>query len=183
MRRMVAGLANGTLKPVVGREFPLAERREGAGRRDGARRARKNRSRSVKGSSSMAEPIDWPTRRPPRRRGPPRPGGRWRPCSSWRRHDAVLLRRVALVRLARLRRRLLEDAQPPGRGVRRLRRHHVRRPLRRVSRAEAAAPRRARRAGRSSSTASRRACPSNRCCASSRWALALVHRRRSPASG
>ena len=110
---MVAGLANGTLKPVVGREFPLADAAQGAGRRDGGRRARKNRPRSLKQSRES-----WPKPSTGRRgvrsgaaAGSSLVAAARRPHPE-RRHDAVVLRRRALVRLARLRRRLLEDAEP-----------------------------------------------------------------------
>ena len=171
---MVAGLANGTLNPVVGREFPLADAAR-ARSRDGGRRARQNRPRSLTGTLDMAETDRLAAAAlRTRRRGRPLvllAARRHRPR---RRHDALLLRRRALVRLARLRRRLLEDAQPAGGGLRGVRRRHLRRALRRVPRAEAGAPRRAHRRPRSSSTDSRCSCRSSRCCGSSRSASSLV---------
>ena len=41
---LVAGLENGTLNPVVGKEFPLADAVEGARRGDGVRGVRKDRA-------------------------------------------------------------------------------------------------------------------------------------------
>ena len=43
---LVAGLENGTLRPVIGKEFPLAEAAAGASSGDGARSVGKNRARA-----------------------------------------------------------------------------------------------------------------------------------------
>ena len=59
-RTWSAGLANGTLKPVVGREFPLADaaKAQDAVMASGAHG--KDRPRSLSRCPSMAETIDWP---------------------------------------------------------------------------------------------------------------------------
>ena len=88
--------------------------------------------------------IDWP---------PPSPRRRGRLFIlailgvhfSRRRDHPVVLRRGALVRLARLLGRLLDVAQPAGLGLSRVRRHHLPDPVFRLPGAEAGAPRRARR--------------------------------------
>ena len=52
---LIAGLANGTLNPVVGREIPLADARARARSGDGAGRARQDRPRSLRsGCASMS---------------------------------------------------------------------------------------------------------------------------------
>ena len=125
----------------------------------------------------------------PAARPHPSPGHRGRPAAR-RRHGALLLRRRAVVRFARLRRRLLENTEPAGDRLQHVHARDVRHPVRIVRGVEAAAPRRADRlsdsdqrtadqaAGRTGAAADRdRRLAADRLCHRRRDDGAVVHAR------
>ena len=119
-------------------------------------------------SSARRPKSTWPTHRlaaAGRRRRGPRCSSRVLVAAALRRrHRALVLRRRALVRLARLRATSSGRRSTCRRGLHASSRAHLPRPLRRVPRAEARAARRARAAARFSINGQPIGCRSNRSC-------------------